>query len=315
VVSPDGALSPPLAGLPEILAEGQGGLLDASLSPTFAEDRVIYWTYAKPLVGGTSATAAARGRLAEDMASVTDVQDVFVQDPPATATNHYGARVVPDGRGHLFVTTGERFTPANRQRAQDLAATYGKVVRVNLDGTPPADNPFAGLPDAIPATWSLGHRNIQGAALDADGQLWTIEHGPQGGDELNRIEPGKNYGWPVISYGENYDGSPVGEGITARDGLEQPRYYWDPVIAPGGMTFYDGAMFPEWRGDILASSLDPGALVRLRLDGDTVTGEERLLTDAGRVRDVEVAPDGAVLVLIDAGDGALLRLTKGALTD
>ncbi len=315
VVRADGSLSEPVEGLPEVVARGQGGLLDVAVSPTFAEDRVIYWTYAKPMAGDASATAAARGRLAEDFASVTDVQDVFVQDPPAGVSNHFGSRVVPDGEGRLFVTTGDRYTPANRQRAQDLSSTYGKVVRVNLDGTPPGDNPFAGVADAIPGIWSLGHRNIQGAARDGGGRLWTIEHGPRGGDELNRVEAGKNYGWPVISYGENYDGSPVGEGVTAREGMEQPRYYWDPVIAPGGMAFYDGAMFPEWRGNLLIGAINPGALVRLALDGDTVTGEERLLTDAGRVRDVEVAPDGAVLVLIDADDGALLRVSKGAVFD
>ena len=315
VVASDGTISPPVAGIPEVVARGQGGLLDVAVSPTFAEDRTLYWSYAKPMGGGASATAAVRARLAEDASSLTDVQDVFVQDPPSPTTNHYGSRVVPDGAGHLFVTTGEHFSLRERQLAQDLATTYGKVVRVNLDGTPPADNPFAGDPAAIPAIWSYGHRNIQAAALDAQGQLWTIEHGPKGGDELNRIEPGRNYGWPLISYGENYDGSPVGEGITAREGLEQPRYYWDPVIAPSGMAFYDGAMFPEWQGDILVGSLRPGALVRLHLDGDKVTGEERLLTDAGRIRDVAVAPDGAVLVLTDAGDGALLRLTKGAVTD
>jgi glucose/arabinose dehydrogenase len=315
VVAADGTISAPVSGLPAIRAEGQGGLLDVAVSPTFAEDRTLYFSYAKPMGEGTAVTAAARARLSEDGASLTDLQDVFVQDPPSPTTNHYGSRVVPDGEGHLFVTTGEHFTLAERQLAQDLAATYGKVVRVNLDGTPPADNPFAGDPDADPAIWSLGHRNIQAAALDAEGRLWTIEHGPKGGDELNRIEPGKNYGWPVIAYGENYDGSPVGEGITAREGMEQPRYYWDPVIAPSGMVFYEGAMFPEWQGDLLVGSLKPGALVRLRLDGDTVAGEERLLTDAGRIRDVAVAPDGAVLVLTDADDGALLRLTKGALTD
>ena len=175
----------------------------------------------------------------------------------------------------------------------------------------PRDNPFSGQADAVPTIWSLGHRNIQGAAIDADGQLWAVEHGPKGGDELNRIEPGANYGWPVISYGENYNGSPIGESLTAREGMQQPRYYWDPVIAPGGMAFYDGAMFPDWRGDVLIGAMNPGALVRLSLDGDTVIGEERLLTDAGRIRDVAIAPDGAILVLTDADDGALLRLTPG----
>jgi len=314
VVAPDGTLSDPVQGLPEVLARGQGGLLDVAVSPTFAEDRIIYWTYAKPVARGSS-TAAARGRLAEDGASVTDVQDVFVQDPPSPTTNHYGSRVIPDGAGHLFITTGEHQTQAERQYAQHLDKTYGKIVRINLDGTPPADNPFAGLAEAVPTIWSLGHRNIQGAALDADGQLWAVEHGPKGGDELNRIEPAANYGWPVISYGENYNGSAVGESLTAAEGMEQPRYYWDPVIAPGGMTFYDGAMFPDWQGDVLIGAMNPGALVRLDLDGDTVAGEERLLTDAGRIRDVEIAPDGAILVLTDAEDGALLRLTPGSLTD
>ena len=194
------------------------------------------------------------------------MQDIFVQDPASPTDKHYGSRIVLDGAGHAFVTTGEHFTEKERQFSQDLGKTYGKVVRVNLDGTPPADNPFAGAPDAIPAVCSYGHRNIQAATLDAEGRLWITEHGPQGGDELNLVEPGANYGWPVISYGQNYDGTPVGEGVTARDGMEQPRYYWDPVIAPSGMAFYDGAMFAEWQGDLLIGAL-AGALVRLEPRG------------------------------------------------
>ena len=307
IVASDGQLSEPVAGLPEVFARGQGGLLDVAVSPGFAEDRMIYWTYAKPMQGG-SATAAARGRLAEDGSEVTQVQDIFVQDPASPTDKHYGSRIVLDGAGHAFVTTGEHFTEKERQFSQDLGKTYGKVARVNLDGTPPADNPFAGRSDVIPAVFSYGHRNIQAATLDPEGRLWVTEHGPQGGDELNLVEPGVNYGWPVISYGQNYDGTPVGEGVTARDGMEQPRYYWDPVIAPSGMAFYDGAMFGPWQGDLLIGALG-GALVRLELQGDTVVGEERLLTDAGRIRDVEIAPDGAVLALTDADDGRLLRLT------
>ena len=187
------------------------------------------------------------------------------------------------------------------------------MIRVGLDGSIPEDNPFAGRSDAIGSIWTWGHRNIQGAAIrPSTGELWAIEHGPRGGDELNRIVPGANYGWPVISYGENYSGRPLGEGITAREGMEQPRYYWDPVIAPGGMAFYDGDLLPDWQGDLLVAALNPGALVRLRLEGDTVTGEQRLLTDAGRIRDVEIAPDGAILVLTDEADGALLRLAPEA---
>jgi glucose/arabinose dehydrogenase len=259
--------------------------------------------------GGASATATARGRLSEDGASLAEVEDIFVQEPPSPTTNHYGSRLVFDDAGHVFVTTGEHFSERERQLAQSLSATYGKVVRVNLDGSVPEDNPFVGREGAIPSIWSYGHRNIQSAALDAEGQLWIVEHGPQGGDELNRIEPGANYGWPVISYGENYNGTPVGEGVTAQEGMEQPVYYWDPVIAPSGMAFHDGEMFPDWQGDALIGSLTPGALVRLELEGGRVVGEERLLEDEGRIRDVAVAPDGAVLVLTDAGNGALLRLT------
>ena len=311
VVTPGGRVSRPIKGLPAVFAEGQGGLLDVAVSPDFARDRTLYWTYAKPMGRGRSATAAARGRLSDDRGSLSEVRDIFVQKPPSPTAAHYGSRIVPDGEGHAFVTMGEHFTPKQRQYAQDLGKTYGKVVRVDLDGATPRDNPFVGTAGAIDTVWSYGHRNVQAAALDAGGRLWTIEHGPQGGDELNRIEPGANYGWPVISYGENYDGTPVGRGITAKDGMEQPRYYWDPVIAPSGMVFHDGRMFGAWRGDLLVGSLSPGALVRLVLDGDRVVGEERLLTDAGRIRDVIEAPDGALLVLTDADDGALIRLARG----
>jgi aldose sugar dehydrogenase len=306
----DGELVPdPVSGLPEVLAQKQGGLLDVAVGPGFAEDRLIYWTYAKPMGDGMSATAAARGRLSEDMAEVTQVEDIFVQEPPSPTPQHYGSRILFDAEGHAYVSTGEHFTEEERQYAQDLDKTYGKVVRIDPDGSVPEGNPFADREGALASIWTYGHRNIQGAAFHPEtGALWVAEHGPQGGDELNLIEPGANYGWPVISYGENYNGSPIGEGVSDREGMEQPRYYWDPVIAPGGMTFYDGDMIPQWQGNLLVSSLTPGALVRLELDGDTVTGEERLLTDQGRVRDVEVAPDGSILVITDRDDGALLQL-------
>jgi glucose/arabinose dehydrogenase len=309
VVGPDGSVSAPVAGLPEVVARGQGGLLDVAVGPDFAEDRMVYWTYAKPVDGG-SATAAARGRLSEDLARVADVTDIFVQEPPAARGGHFGSRIVFEPEGQtMFITTGERQRPQNRVKAQDLHTTYGKVVRIRPDGSAPPDNPFVGDPDAIETIWSYGHRNIQGAALDPDGRLWTVEHGPQGGDELNMPQAGMNYGWPVITYGEDYDGTPIGDGISSATGMEQPVYYWDPVIAPSGMTFYQGEMFPEWQGSILIGSLTPGALVRLQLADDMVVGEERLLTDRGRIRDVVQAPDGALLVLTDADDGALLRLT------
>lgn len=312
----DGALLPdPVAGLPEVFARRQGGLLDVAPGPDFAEDRLVYWTYAKPTGGGTSVTAAARGRLSEDMSEITGATDIFVQTPPSASPLHYGSRLAFDGAGHVFVTTGEHSVPEERVRAQDLATSYGKVIRLGLDGALPADNPFADQGETAAQVWSYGHRNIQSAAIHPEtGALWIGEHGPRGGDEVNLIEAGANYGWPLVSYGENYDGSPVGTGVSSAEGVVEPRYYWDPVIAPGGMTFYDGAAFPEWRGDLLIAGLQAQAIVRLELDGDTVVGEERLLTDRGRIRDLALDADGAVLAVTDAEDGALLRLTPADAT-
>lgn len=309
LVAADGAVSEPLDGIPEVYAEKQGGLLDVALSPEFATDRTVYFTYSKPMGDGLSATAAARGTLSEDRSRLEDVADIFVQDPPSPTPMHYGSRLVFDGKGNVFVTTGEHSVPEERVFAQDLDKTYGKVIRVATDGTVPEDNPFVGTDGAVPSIWSLGHRNIQAAALDASGQLWVVEHGPKGGDELNRVEPGKNYGWPVISYGVNYDGSKVGGGDAVADGMEQPRYYWDPVIAPSGLVFYDGALFADWQGDALIGAMSPGGLMRLKLDGDTVVGEERLLPDRARIRDVAVDEAGAVVVVTDEENGAILRLT------
>jgi glucose/arabinose dehydrogenase len=321
VVAPDGAVSDPVAGIPEVHARNQGGLLDVAVGPDFAEERLIYWTYAKPLGDGLSATAAARGRLAEDLSRVTDVEDIFVQRPASPTSAHYGSRVLFESPRTLYVTTGEHRSAGERVLAQSLDAGYGKVIRIRPDGSAPPDNPFVGEPGALEAIWSFGHRNIQGADIDQEtGLLWTVEHGPQGGDELNVPQAGGNYGWPVISYGEDYDGSPIGDGLTATQGMEQPVYYWDPVIAPGGMTFYRGTLFEGWRGDLLIASLTPGALVRLELargstPGETrVVGEERLLTDQGRIRDVAEAADGALLVLTDEDNGALLRLTPDGAT-
>ncbi|WP_386679457.1 PQQ-dependent sugar dehydrogenase [Loktanella sp. R86503] len=306
LVGADGTVSDPITGVPEVDAQQQGGLLDVAIAPDFAQSGVIYLTYAKAVPGGT-VTAAARGVLQGTMLS--DVQDIFVQGPPSDTYAHYGSRIVPTEDGKIYITTGEHFTPANRQLAQDLDTTYGKVVRLNADGSVPLNNPFAGQ-DADESIWSYGHRNVQGATLGPDGRLWTMEHGPAGGDELNQPQPGKNYGWPVISYGVNYDGSPIGSGQTVMDGMEQPVYYWDPVIAPGGMAFYDGSYAP-WQGDLLIAGLNPGSLTRLRLQNDRVVGEERLLPDVGRVRDVEVLSGGDLLVLIDADPGQILRVTPG----
>lgn len=291
-----------ISGVPEVLAQRQGGLLDVALAEDFAATRVIYLTYAKPLGGGMSATAAARGVLSTDATQLSDVRDIFVQDPPSPNAMHFGARVVPQG-GHVYITTGEHFSNRERQFAQDPDKTYGKVVRVTAQGGAAQGNPFDS------EVWTLGHRNVQGAAIrPVDGSLWTLEHGPAGGDELNKIEAGRNYGWPVVSYGVNYNGSDVGSGRARAEGFTEPQYYWDPVIAPGGFAFYDGNMFADWRGDVLAASLNPGGLVRLVLDGDRVIGEERFLEGDIRVRDVEIDRDGAILIL-DNSDGRLLRLT------
>jgi len=312
-VSEEGVLSEPIAGIPAVFNEEQGGLLDIALDPEFGDNRRIYWTYSKPLGEGRSVTAAARGTLTEDLGTVFEVEDdLFNQTPPSPTPMHYGSRIIPDGDGHIYITTGEHFTPEERQLAQGLDNTYGKIVRLSTAGNTPDNNPFADRGETQAQIWSYGHRNIQGAALEPEtGQLWAIEHGPQGGDELNRIEPGQNYGWPEVSYGENYDGSAISGGAHDHEeaGFTPPRYYWDPVIAPGGMTFYEGDMFEEWQGDLLIAALVADGIVRLELDGDTVTGEERLATDLGRVRDVAIDSDGSILVATDYEDGELIRLT------
>ncbi len=294
IVGMDGRKSAPIKGVPEVLARGQGGLLDVALAPDFAQSRVIYLTYAKPVEGG-SATAAARGVLSAEGSALIGVEDIFVQSPPSPTAKHYGSRILIEG-DYAWVTTGEHSSRSERKYAQDMDKTYGKVMRVPLNG-------------GTPEIWTLGHRNMQGAAL-RDGQLWVLEHGPKGGDELNLIEKGANYGWPVVSYGETYGGLPIGGGTPRAAGMQEPDYYWDPVIAPGNMLFYQGGMFPEWRGDILAASLNPGGVVRLDMEGDRVAGEEPFLMGKGRVRDLAVAPDGSVLMLMDARGGGILRLSR-----
>jgi glucose/arabinose dehydrogenase len=303
----DGTLSEPIAGLPPVLSRDQGGLLDVAVAPDFATSRLVFWTYAKPLADGLSATTVARGRLSPDGTAMTEVRDLWTQEPASHVALHYGARVLPDGEGHLWVTTGERFTDAERVLAQDLATGHGKVLRLTEEGEPAAGNPFA----EAPFVWTYGHRNVQGAAIDAAGRLWTGEHGPLAGDELNLSRPGTNYGWPEVSYGLNYDGSFVGTGEPRGEGFAEPIYFWDPAIAPSGMIFYRGDAFADWTGDLLIASLNPGGLVRLRIEGERVAGEERLLPDIGRVRDVEERLDGTLLLLIDAPDGGVLQVAPG----
>ncbi|WP_251977718.1 PQQ-dependent sugar dehydrogenase [Salinicola avicenniae] len=303
-----GELSPPIEGVPEVDARGQGGLLDVTLAPNFATNRQLYLSYAEPRGDGRNATSVARARLSADGTRLESLAVIFRQEPAWQSTRHFGSRLVWDDQGHLYITLGERSLPGPRRQAQSLSSHLGKVVRLNADGSIPADNPFVDIDEARPEIWSYGHRNIQGATWYA-GKLWTIEHGPRGGDELNVPEAGKNYGWPIITYGEDYSGADIGAGITAHEGMEQPLYYWDPVIAPGDMTIYRGERFAGWQGNILIASLAPGGLVRLTLDGERVSGEQRLLTSLGRVRDVAEGPSGALWLLTDATDGALIRVT------
>jgi glucose/arabinose dehydrogenase len=305
IVGADGRLSEPLAGVPKVYASGQGGLLDVVLGPTFDKDRLVYLSFAESGDGGAG-TAVARARLGEG--GLENTQVIWRQQPKVSGPNHWGSRIVFRPDNTLFVTLGERFN--HSERAQDLSATLGKVVRINPDGSAPRDNPFVARDGARPETWSYGHRNIQAAALHPEtGQLWTVEHGARGGDELNHPEAGKNYGWPVISYGTHYSYLKIGEG-TAKPGMEQPAYYWDPVIAPSGMIVYTGDLFSGWKNNFLIGSLTPGGLVRLLMKDGKVAQEERYLGELReRIRDVRQAPDGSLYLLTDSRNGQILRVT------
>jgi aldose sugar dehydrogenase len=313
VIAADGATSPPVTGLPAVDARGQGGLLDVVLDPAFTSNQRIYWSYAEPREGGNG-TAVARGVLALGAApSLSSVEVVWRMTPTFDSDKHFGSRLVFARDGNLFITTGERSDLPGRVQAQDLKSTFGKVIRIRPDGSIPDDNPLVGQDGVKTEIWSWGHRNIQSAALHpTTGELWEVEHGAKGGDELNIARKGKDYGWPTITYGEEYAGGPIGDGITAKAGMEQPLYYWDPVIAPSGMAFYDADLFPAWRGSVLVGALAEEHVARLALDGDKVVGEERLVTEHGRIRDVRVGPDGAVYVLTDEDDGKLLKVVPKA---
>ena len=312
IVTATGELSAPVAGLPEVDARDQGGLLDIALDPDFAENQLIYWSYAEPRGEGKNSTAVARGRLVEagGQARVEDVQVIFQQQPAMDSTKHYGNRLVFDREGRLLIALGERSIMEGRMQSQDLGSGLGKVVRINRDGSIPQDNPFVGRDGALPEIFASGVRNVQAAVLHPEtGKLWEIEHGARGGDELNVIEAGKDYGWPTITYGLEYSGRPIGEGLTAKEGMEQPAYYWDPVIGPSGMIFYDGDLFPAWKDSLFVGALRDRQLVRLTLEGERVTGEERLLTDLKeRIREVDQGPDGAIYVATDSAQGRILKL-------
>jgi glucose/arabinose dehydrogenase len=309
VLAPDGKAGEPLAGLPAIDAGGQCGLLDVAVDPKFADNRLIYWTYAEAGEGGNG-VAVARGRL--DGQRVADVQVIFRQLPKVSSSLHCGSRLVFARDGRLFVGLGDRFS--RKDDAQSPANHLGKIVRIEADGRVPADNPFVGRAGAAPELWSLGHRNVQGAALNpATGELWAVEHGPQGGDEVNRVRAGLNYGWPLLTYGRNYGiGTRIGE-EGPKPGFEQPLKHWVPTsIAPSGMAFLTSDRYPGWQGSLFVGALRGQALVRLTLDGDKVIGEERLLTrEALRLRDVRQGPDGLLYLVVGGPEGQVIRVLPG----
>jgi len=311
-IGADGTVSGPIAGVPKVFAEGQGGLLDVVLAPGFADNRRIYLSYAEPGENGTAGTAVASATLGAG--ALADVKVIYRQEPKLEGPNHFGSRIVFDGKppgsgGHMFISQGER---TYRPRAQQLDMLQGKLVRLNLDGSVPRDNPFVGRKDARPEIWSYGHRNMQGMAVDPrTGKVWQSEHGPRGGDEINIPEAGKNYGWPVITHGIDYSGLPISEAVgTSAPGMEQPHHVWAKSPGLSGMAFLVNQPGSKWNDSLFLGALADGSVIRLSLDGDRIVGEERLLKELGaRIRDVRVGGDGSVYVLTDEADGKLLKLT------
>lgn len=316
IVTPEGEAGAPIAGLPEVDDRGQGGLLDVALAPDFESSGLVFFSFAEPRDGGNGTSVASAILTADDAngGSLEDLKVIFQQTPTYDGDKHFGSRLVFAPDGALFVTVGERSDVETRNQAQDISSGLGKVFRIDSSGEALPDNPFIATENALPEIWSLGHRNMQAATLDGEGRLWTVEHGPMGGDELNRPEAGTNYGWPEVTYGLDYSGEPIGEGITAKEGTTQPVYYWDPVIAPSGMAFYEGSEFPEWQGAFLIGGLVAEGVVVVHFDGDKVVYEERVPLQA-RVRDVKIGPDGAVYAVTenpDAGTSTIVRLSKAS---
>ncbi len=296
-------------GVPKVFAKGQGGLLDIAIDPAFADNNLIYLSYSGVDDDGRSSTRVARGRLLDG--ALQDFEVIFRSNSASSGGVHWGSRIGFDPAGHLYVTAGDR---GNQDTAQNLSRHGGSVIRINADGSIPDDNPFVGQSGALPEIYSYGHRNPQGLAVHPEtGRVWTQEHGPRGGDEVNLIGAGLNYGWPEISWGINYSGTPINGGLREKEGMEQPAHYWDPSIAPSGMTFYNGDAFPEWQGDLFVGALKFQLISRLEMDGDEVVAEERLLQgQLGRIRDIRTGPDGFLYILTDAANGGLYRVQPAA---
>lgn len=327
IVTREGSVGSPISGVPSVFSADQAGLMDLAVSPNFEEDRMLYFTFVETRDGG-QATTVAKARLADDDSRLENLTILLRQTPswkniavgfPSplfTINGHFGSRLAFDFNGNLFMTVGERYNEEIRGNAQVLDNYIGKLIHITTNGDATLDNPFVNQGSTKPEIWSYGHRNVQAVDIHPlTGEVWTVEHGPQGGDEINKPEPGSNYGWPVITYGRNYDfwggtNNPIGENKTAKDGMEQPRYYWDPVIAPSGARFYLGDMFPEWNYNLLITGLAPGDLTRIILDGDKVIGEERLLASLGRLRDLAIADDGSIWIVTDGTSGKLIRVYR-----
>ena len=312
VVEPDGKVGPPLPGVPQVAIGGQGGLLDLVLDSGFESNRTLYFCFSQPDAeaegGRTNGTALARAQLSTDRTRLENVRIIFSQRPKVASRNHFGCRIAEGRDGHLYMTTGDRFS--RKDDAQRLDNHLGKIIRVTKDGAALPDNPFVAQAGALPEIWSYGHRNAQGLAWAPDGRLWMTEHGPQGGDEINIVQPGHNYGWPVVTYGENYGGGKIGEGITAKEGMDPPLHYWVPSIAPSGMVFLTSDRYGKgWRGNLFVGSLKFGYLDRIDIQGGKMVAEHKLLEDGrARIRDVRQGPDGLIYVLTDQTNGQLIRL-------
>jgi glucose/arabinose dehydrogenase len=311
IATTSGQLSEPITGLPPVNPEGQGGLLDVAIDPDFASNRIVYWSFSQNVPPGTL-TAVGKGKLSADERTIEGATVIYQAKPAFNSRLHYGSRLEWDKNGYLFVSTGERSDLASRPQAQQLNSALGKVLRITKEGKPAPGNPFANQQGAFPEIYSYGHRNVQGLAIHpVTGDLWEDEFGPKGGDEVNRIEPGKNYGWATITYGLEYSGQKVGEGITQKAGLEQPVYYWDPVVSPSGATFYSAGLIPEWKNNLFIGALSGMHIVRLVIENNKVVGEERLLADGqNRIRDVLQGQDGALYAITDGERGRLIRIGK-----